>query len=119
MNVFERLPDAAAGERFETLVESGGVRIERIVSRGQASPPGFWYDQPWNEWVCLLRGRAVLLVEEGGACRRVELRPGDGLFLPAGRRHRVESTAPGEDTIWLAVHWPAEGLGGGSGGAGE
>jgi cupin 2 domain-containing protein len=33
--------------------------LERIVSFGQASPPGFWYDQPQVEWVLLLKGAAL------------------------------------------------------------
>ena len=36
------------------------LKIERIVSTGQASPPGFWYDQPWDEWVTGARGRRSL-----------------------------------------------------------
>ena len=47
-------------ELLTTLAERPGVRIERIVSTGQASPPGFWYDQDWGEWVVLLSGRARL-----------------------------------------------------------
>ena len=37
-----------------------GLRIERIVSLGQASPPGFWYDQAEGEWVLVLAGAARL-----------------------------------------------------------
>ncbi len=51
-------------ERFDTLVEQAGVMIERIVSTGQASPPGFWYDSPRAEWVVLLSGAASLEFEE-------------------------------------------------------
>ncbi|MEA3070082.1 MAG: cupin 2 protein, partial [Alphaproteobacteria bacterium] len=43
-----------------TLVTKSGLRIERIVSLGQASPPGFWYDQAEGEWVVLLAGAAKL-----------------------------------------------------------
>lgn len=41
-------------ECFDTLLATPGVRIERIVSNGQASPPEFWYDQEDVEWVALL-----------------------------------------------------------------
>ena len=41
------VPEAA--ERLEILLAQPGLRIERIVSSGQASPPGFWYDQPETE----------------------------------------------------------------------
>jgi hypothetical protein len=30
-------------ELFTTLLNTGNVRIERIVSHGHASPEGFWY----------------------------------------------------------------------------
>ena len=45
MNLLRDLPDARAAEITEALFERPGLRIERIVSFGQASPPGFWYDQ--------------------------------------------------------------------------
>ena len=77
------------------------MRIERIVSRGHASPPDFWYDQEQDEWVCLVQGEARLAWDHGG----VEiLRPGDCLFIPAHARHRVESTSNDPPCIWLAVH---------------
>jgi cupin 2 domain-containing protein len=78
------------------------VRVERITSRGHATPPGEWYDQPQDEWVALLAGAARLLVEGEPAAR--ELRPGDWVLLPARLRHRVEWTDPDRDTVWLAVH---------------
>ena len=97
------LPDASSGEVFETLLERGGVRIERIVSHGQASPEGEWYDQERDEWVLVLSGRAGLLIE-GEAEPRL-LGPGDHLDLPARCRHRVAWTDPEVPTVWLAVHW--------------
>ena len=39
------LPAALDEELSETLLAGRGVRLERIVSFGQASPDGFWYDQ--------------------------------------------------------------------------
>ena len=69
---------------------------------GQASPPGFWYDQPQDEWVIVLRGAAGLLVEGEPEQR---LGPGDFVFLPARKRHRVTWTGPDEPTVWLAVHF--------------
>jgi cupin 2 domain-containing protein len=72
-----------------------------IVSVGHASPEGFWYDQPQNEWVVVLRGAARIQFED----ERVELRPGDWIHIPAHRRHRVEWTTPDEPTLWLAVHY--------------
>lgn len=88
-------------ETFEPLLPDAGVLIERILSTGQASPPGHWYDQERDEWVVLLQGRAKLAWEDG---RGRELGPGDHVFLPAHERHRVEWTSREPPCIWLAVH---------------
>ena len=56
------------------LVAEEQVRIERIVSHGQASEPGFWYDQDENEWVLVVRGAACLEIEGHG---ELTLGPGD------------------------------------------
>jgi cupin 2 domain-containing protein len=101
-NLFDDVSRSVAQEQVSTLAASAGVRIERIVSTGQASPPGFWYDQDRTEWVFLIAGSAGVLIE-GETPPRV-LHPGDYLELPAHVRHRVEWTDSGEPTIWLAVH---------------
>ena len=90
-------------ELLTTLAERPGVRIERIVSTGQASPPGFWYDQDWGEWVVLLSGAARLRLAEEAEAR--QLAPGDWVDIPAHCRHRVEWTDPDQPTVWLAVHY--------------
>lgn len=90
-------PEAA--ERFEDLLIRPGVRIERIVSSGQSTPPGEWMDQAWDEWVMLASGRAELTLEGDGP---LTLSPGDHLLIPAHRRHRVDFTET--PTVWLAVH---------------
>jgi cupin 2 domain-containing protein len=102
-NILSNVPAAVPDEVFERIVDAEGVRVERIVSRGQSSPPGFWYDQDRNEWVLLLKGSARLLFEGDDAA--VELKPGDYVNIPAHRRHRVEWTDPNEPTVWLAVHY--------------
>ena len=100
-NVFSGFPSPAADEAIEALLQGDGVRVERIVSHGHASPAGFWYDQDEAEWVLVLSGRARLTIE-GEAAER-ELGPGDSLFLPAHCRHRVAWTQAGEPTVWLAI----------------
>ena len=99
-NVFDGIPDGSPDEVFTKLLGSETVRIERIVSFGQCSPEGFWYEQDENEWVLLLEGSATLAFDDGTA---IDLLPGDHLDLPAGRRHRVERTAADRRTVWLAV----------------
>jgi cupin 2 domain-containing protein len=100
-NLFAGLPDALAEELTNVLVLSSQVRIERIVSCGQRSPDGFWYDQHEAEWVVLLRGAARLLLE--GETDLRHLVAGDHLLIPARLRHRIEWTTPDEPTVWLAV----------------
>ncbi|MCC6126614.1 MAG: cupin domain-containing protein [Pirellulales bacterium] len=102
-NLFTGIPSDLTEEFFTTLLEAEGLRIERIVSQGQASPPGFWCDQDEHEWVVVLEGSAVLEIE--GTPEPVELLPGSYLNSPAHQKHRVVSTSPGEKTIWLAVHF--------------
>jgi cupin 2 domain-containing protein len=101
MNLFADLPDAREEEVLQTVLAKSSVRIERIVSQGQASPPDFWYDQSEHEWVLLLQGAARINIEG----KLQELRPGDSVDLPAGCRHRVEWTTKEEPTIWLAVFY--------------
>ena len=95
------IPSELHEESVSTLVDRGGARIERIVSRGHASPPDFWYDQDGAEWVTVVQGRARVEFADHGV---VELGPGDWLDIAAHERHRVAWTQPGIDTIWLAVH---------------
>ena len=91
------LPDE---EIFEELLRTKSFRVERIISTGQASPPGFWYDQKEGEWVALLQGEAVLEFEDGSA---EKLRSGDWVFLPPHLRHWVGSTSIEPPCFWLAV----------------
>jgi cupin 2 domain-containing protein len=91
-----RLP--AEGEWLEVLLERPGVRLERILSAGNSrSGP---YDQPQDEWVARLQGRALLEV----AGERVSLGPGQALLLPAHTRHSVIDTSAEPPCICLAVH---------------
>jgi len=106
MNLLADLPAALDQERFDTLLARPGIRVERIISTGQASPPGFWYDQDGDEAVLLLAGAATLRMEAEAEPRR--LRPGDWLVIPAHARHRVEATSATEPTVWLAIHLDAQ-----------
>jgi cupin 2 domain-containing protein len=101
-NVFDDVADRLDGEQVVELLSTGDVRIERIVSTGQASAPGFWYDQNWAEWVMLLAGSAGLLFE--GEAEPRPLKPGDYIHIDAHRRHRIAWTDPAQPTVWLAIH---------------
>ncbi len=106
-NLFDAIPPNLPQEWFETLVQSGDIRIERIVSKGQASNEDFWYDQAWDEWVVLLKGGAGVCLE--GRDQTLPLAPGDWLRIPAHVKHRVAWTAADVETVWLAVHFRAAG----------
>jgi cupin 2 domain-containing protein len=98
-NIFGDTEGALGKEDFLTLLESGGVKIQRIVSPASSTPEDCWYDQAHSEWVLVARGRALLQFESG---QRVELKEGDYLTIPPHARHRVCETGP--ETIWLVVH---------------
>jgi cupin 2 domain-containing protein len=103
VNLLTPLPDARAAEAVDALLTRSHLRIERIVSLGQASPPGFWYDQDEGEWVLLLTGAARLRFEDESEPRK--LTPGDWLDIAPRRRHRVDGTDPTTPTVWLAVFY--------------
>ncbi len=102
-NLFVGVNGPRREEVIETILETPLFRLERIVSTGQATPEGQWYDQERNEWVAVLAGSAALLFE-GEKDIRV-MRPGDHVLIPPHRRHRVAWTDPQQPTVWLAVHY--------------
>jgi cupin 2 domain-containing protein len=102
-NLFDGLPARRPDELVEVLAQAPVVRIERIVSTGQATPPGQWFDQDRAEWVVVLQGRAELRFEDETGVRTME--PGDHVTIAPHRRHRVEWTDPDRPTVWLAVHY--------------
>jgi len=101
--VVKNLMDSPPGEAetFQTLLDLPGIRLEQIVSNGQTSEEGFWYNQKEPEWVMLVHGEAVLRFDPGGD---MALKPGDFLTIPANTRHRVESVSG--NAVWLAMHFP-------------
>ncbi len=100
-NIFD-LPSSLHNEElFESLVSTDNILIERIISTGQSTPPGEWYDQDKDEWVILLQGEAVLSYSDRS---QIKLIAGDYLFIPAHQKHRVEYTTSEPPCIWLAVH---------------
>ena len=102
-NLFNNPPKRADGSEFtQTLLAQSGARVERIVSNGQSSPPGFWYDQAEVEWVAVLKGEALLRFEDEPEPRR--LVAGDWITTAAHRRHRVDWTMPDSPTVWVAVY---------------
>lgn len=107
-NLFANLPDTSKDEVFTELLRSPSIRLERIVSKGQATPDGEWYDQEQGEWVILLEGGAGLLFEGEDAPRT--LTPGDYVYIPPHVRHRVTWTENEKETVWLALFLDGHGV---------
>jgi cupin 2 domain-containing protein len=105
INLLADLPVDSPEEIVSVLLAVPGLRVERIVSTGQASPPGFYYDQPQAEWVAVLAGSADLRFADEAEPRH--LIAGDAVLIAAHRRHRVERTE--SPTIWLAIHFGPDG----------
>ncbi len=104
-NIFSSLAQTSVNglelkELSEILLDHPNLTIERIVSNGQHSPQGFWYDQAKDEWVILLTGKAELEFEDSV----INLQAGDYIFIPAHHKHRVNSTSSNPNCIWLAIH---------------
>ncbi|ROL62322.1 cupin domain-containing protein [Bacteroidetes/Chlorobi group bacterium ChocPot_Mid] len=102
INIFCDLPESSA-EVFENLIQNDNFKLERIISRGQATAEGQWYDQSKDEWVMLLKGSAALKFE--GDEELIILKPGDYILIPAHLKHRVEWTDKTTETLWLAIHY--------------
>jgi cupin 2 domain-containing protein len=101
VNLFDLPPELPDDELIERLAGGGDVLVERIVSSGQATPPGVWLEQERDEWVALLQGSAELAFEDGS---RHPLEAGDALVISAGTGHRVERTSADPPCVWVAVH---------------
>ncbi|NEO32724.1 MAG: cupin domain-containing protein [Symploca sp. SIO3C6] len=100
-NIFNLPASIPTEESFETLLSTKGVLIERIISTGQTTPPGEWYDQDTDEWVILLQGEAEIAYADSFT---IKLGKGDYVFIPAHQKHRVEYTTSEPPCIWLAIH---------------
>ena len=97
-NVLEAM--RSAGVNQIAFSSTGSVYGEPAVFPTPEDAP---YDQDHDEWILLLRGAAGLWIDGE---KEYNLRPGDHLLIPARHLHRVTWTAPGEATVWLAVHFP-------------
>lgn len=100
-NIFQLPTELPNIELFEILLQQPGIKIERIISTGQTTPPQQWYDQPQHEWVILLQGEAEISYVDSS----IRLHRGDYLFIPAHQKHRVNYTSFQPPCIWLAVHF--------------
>ena len=95
MNIFNYITPKN-GEDFTTLLEHKNIKINRIVSSADLDPVEYVQDE--DEWIVLLEGEAIVLIEN----KEKILRKGDTLFIPAKIPHKVFKTSDG--TLWLTVH---------------
>jgi cupin 2 domain-containing protein len=100
-NIFENIPKDLPDELFETLLSDKSINIKKIVSQGHTSPKNGWYEQKENEWVIVLKGASKLEFED----KIIELKEGDYINIPAGKKHKVIWTIPDTETIWLAIFY--------------
>jgi cupin 2 domain-containing protein len=100
-NLFHSLPPAPGSERVEMLLEGRGLKLELIHSCAASTPAGQWYNQPLGEWVLLLQGSAQLRFADADSAQR--LQPGDLLWIPPHRLHRLESSDGGRGCLWLTL----------------
>jgi len=96
MNFFNISTPVEGTETTTELLKHENVTINRIVSNRVEN--GSWYDQDEDEWLILLEGAALLLLDDD----EKTLKAGDTLFIPAHTLHRVLSTS--ENALWLTVH---------------
>lgn len=102
-NIFANLPRIKKQEVFQVLVKNKKLTLERIISTGQVTKEGQWLKQKHNEWVVLLKGKAILRF--WGKKKLLSLKRGDYVFIPKDLKHRVEWTAPDQKSVWLALHF--------------
>ena len=100
-NLLCNIPADLPAELVQTIATSGGIHIQRIVSKGHQSPPDFWYDQDQSEWVLLAKGEAGLQFLN----ETLHLKVGDYVNIPAHHKHRVAWTSPDQETVWLAIFY--------------
>lgn len=95
------IPETSSNEIFQALAVNKNIKIERIISYGQTSPEGFWYDQKEDEFVLVLKGSAKIEYDDG---RIFTLKESSSMYIPSGQKHRVIYTE--DPTVWLALFIP-------------
>lgn len=103
-NIFRDRGIKLKEELVEILLSTGNiVRLERVVSP-KSGTPSETYDQDEDELVMVVRGYAELEFEEKKRrWKKVIMRDGNYLKIPAHLKHRVIKTEEG--TTWLALFY--------------
>ncbi len=96
MNIFDyTIPKE--GEVFKNLFENKDIKITQIVSSSNLDTKE--YNQEYDEFVILLRGKATLEINKN----IIDLKDGDYLHIPAHTKHKVLKTSNG--ALWLAIYF--------------
>ena len=102
-NIFNEIPRDLPQELFTKIISKKNFKIERIISKEHKTPNGKWYDQNKNEWVLILDGNAELTFIENNSLKKLKIKKGDYINIPAHLKHRVDKTS--KKTIWLIVFY--------------
>ncbi len=102
-NIFAKIPKRLRRELLNTLLLKKNIKIERIVSKNHITPRGKWYDQNKNEFVLIIKGNAKLIFMEDNKIKKLKMKKGDYINIPAHLKHRIDKTS--KETIWLAVFY--------------
>jgi len=97
LNIFDYKQPEAGNEELKELFSNERVTINRIVSN--QIEDGGWYEQEEDEWFVLLKGEALLEVDN----EIFTLKAGDTMMIPAFELHRVKKSSA--DALWLTVHF--------------
>ena len=100
-NIFDISRMSKIGEVCKEIFPESAVRMEKIISSGQTSPEGFFYDQEDDELVWRLSGEAKITFKEGAD--PLSMKAGDGVLISAHELHRVDYTSENPPCIWIAV----------------
>ena len=102
-NIFAKIPKKLSKELLTKILQKNNIKIERIVSKNHSTSKDRWYDQNKNEWILIIEGNAELIFIEDSSLKKIKMKKGDYILIPAHLKHRVDKTT--KKTIWLAVFY--------------
>ncbi|MDD5653971.1 MAG: cupin domain-containing protein [Candidatus Omnitrophica bacterium] len=89
-------------ENFKILLFGKKFNLEKIISKGYATPAAKWIIEETNEFVLLLKGKAELVFEDE---QKIKLTEGDYFVIPKKTKHKVTRTSRRPLCYWLTIHY--------------
>ena len=89
-------------ENYTKLLFGKRFNLEKITSKGYATPNDKWLIEETNEFVMLMKGKAELLVKDG---QKIKLTEGDYFIIPKNTKHKVIRTSRKPLCYWLTIHY--------------